>query len=166
SVRMMKELGYPQKAADLIAHYINVHSDNSKMFDLDDYMFAEEMRDPDVIAAFKAKANSVPDSRDPLDVLVHISKHGASRADRSILGALTEKELGTIFKRAGSKTRRVVKAALELAPSRPDEPDPLPLRAKSALISIGRESLLNRIRVKRYGITDGELAVGQSPTAE
>ena len=166
SVRMIKELGYPQKAADLIAHYIKVHSDNSKMFDLDDYMFMGEVRDPDVIAAFKAKANSVPDTRDPLDVLVHISKHGASRADRSILEALTVEELAAIFKRAGSKTRRVIKAAIELAPSESDEPDPLRLRAKSALISIGRESPLNRIRVKRFGITDSELAVGQTSMAE
>jgi lambda repressor-like predicted transcriptional regulator len=166
SVRMIKELGYPQMAADLIAHYIKVHSGNPKMFDLDDYAFAGEMRDPDVIAAFKVKANSVPDTRDPLDVLVHISKHGASRADRSILEALTVEELAAIFKRAGSKTRRVIKAAFELAPSKPDESDPLRLRAKSALISIGRESLLNRIRVKRFGITDSELAVGQTSTVE
>jgi hypothetical protein len=56
-----------------------------------------------------------------------------------------------------TSTRRVVNAALELAPRKPDEADPLPLRAKAALIEIGRESLLNRLRVKRYGITDAEL---------
>lgn len=157
SVRMIKELGYPQQAAELITLYIEAHSDNWKFFNLDDDMFAEEMRDPDVIEAFNAKANFVPDTRDPLDVLVHTSKHGTSRADWKRLEALSKEELIAIFKRAGSNTRRVVKAALELVPHKPDEPDLFPLRAKAALISIGRESLLNRIRVKRYGITDAEL---------
>lgn len=163
SVRMMKELGHPQMAADLITHYVKVHSDNLNMFDLDDYTFAEDVRDPDVIAAFNAKATSVPDARDPLDVFVHASKHGTSRADRRLLEALSTKDLIAIFKRAGSNTRRVVKAALELAPHKPDEADPLPLRAKAALIEIGRESLLNRIRVKRYGITDAELDTVAQP---
>lgn len=162
SVRILKELRYPQKAAELITHYVQVHADTPHMFDLEDYTFAEEMRDPDVRAAFNAKANSVPDTRDPLEVFIHTSKHGTSRADRKLLEALSTNDLTTIFKRAGSNTRRVVNAALELAPRKPDETDSVPLRAKAALIEIGRESLLNRIRVKRYGITDAELdAVAQ-----
>jgi hypothetical protein len=92
-----------------------------------------------------------------LDVLIHISKHGTSRADRKILEALSKEQLIAIFKRGGSNTRRIVKAALELAPRQHDDTDPLPLRAKAALIDIGKKSLLNRLRVKRYGITDAEL---------
>lgn len=157
SVRMLKELGYPKKATELIAHYVSVHSDNPQMFDLDDYTFAEEMRDPEVRAAFAAMAGAVVDNRDPLDVLIHISKHGTSRADRKLLEALSKEQLIAIFKRGGSNTRRIVKAALELAPRQHDDPDPLPLRAKAALIDIGKTSLLNRLRVKRYGITDAEL---------
>lgn len=157
AVRIMKELLCPEKAAELIAHYVEVHSENLGLFDLSEYTFSDDVRDPDVISAFNAKVASVPDTRDPLDVLIRISKYGSSLGDRKLLTALSADELTRIFKHAGSNTRRVVKAALELVPSEHDDPNAFALRAKAALISIGRESLINRIRVKRYGITDSEL---------
>jgi len=157
SVRMLKELGYPQKATELIEHYVGVHSENPKTLDLDAYPFAGDVRDPEVISAFNAKAGSVADTRDPLDVFVHVSKHGMSREDRKLLESLSKDDLVAIFKRAGANRHRVVQAAFDLVPGNPDEPPVTPARARQALIEIGRESLLNRLRVKRYSITDAEL---------
>ncbi len=165
SVRMLKELRFTDMAIRLLTHYIEVHSDQPSMFNLDEYTFAEEVRDPDVREAFGAKANSVPDERDPLDVFIHISKHGVSSADRKLLESLPTGQLIEIFKRTGVNTNRVVKAALEFPPGRPGEDNLVNNRAKEALISIGRESLLNRIRVKRFGITDAELDGTPTSTA-
>lgn len=157
SVRMLKQLGFENKALELIGHYVYAHSGNLRVFDLDGYAFSEDVQDADVRNAFEAKANSVPDTRDPLDVFIQVSKQGTSLADRKLLESLTTEQLIAIFRRADSNTRRVVTAALEHVPLKPDDPDPLHLRANAALISIGSESLLNRIRVKRYGITDDDL---------
>lgn len=157
AVRMMKELGFPQKAKDLLVHYVASHEASNAMFDLDSYTFSEEVRDPDVIAAFNAKFEGVPDARDPLDVLIGVSKHGTGRGDWKILRTLTAADLIAIFKRAGPNTRRVINACLENVSGNPESEPTLPKRAREALIEIGRESLLNRLRVKRYGITDAEL---------
>lgn len=157
AVRILKELGYPDRAKELITHYVETRSENDKMFDLEGYTFGEEVKDEDVRAAFNAKYQAVPDKRDPLDVLVSVSQRGTSRADRRLLSKLTTEEFKAIFKRAGADTRRVVEACLEMPPARPDEPDEIAARARAALIEIGRESAINRLRVRRYGITDEEL---------
>lgn len=157
SVRMLKELGHPDLATDLLNHYVSDHGADTKVFDLDSYVFSDDVRDPDVIDAFNRKFQAIPDSRDALEVMISVSKNGMTRADFNKLDALTVEALIAIFKRAGSDTRRVVNACLEVVPPKPtDEPSVAP-RAREALIRIGRESLLNRLRVKRFGISDDEI---------
>lgn len=157
SVRMLKELGFAAKATELIDRYMRVHEANVALFDLEGYAFSGDVRDPEVIAAFGAKTGSIKDDRPPRDVLIHISKRGASKADRNLVESLTTDDLVAIFQHGGPSTRRVVNAALEFASHKPNDVDSLPQRAKAALIEIGRKSKLNRLRVKRYGITDAEL---------
>ncbi|MEZ5971430.1 MAG: hypothetical protein R3C31_06490 [Hyphomonadaceae bacterium] len=157
AVRILKELGYSDLATDLLNQYIADHSAETKIFDLDNYVFSDEMKDPDVINAFNWKFQAIPDSRDPLDVMISVSKNGMTRADFSKLDALSVEELITIFKKAGSDTRRVINACMDVIPPKPTDEPSVAQRARQALIRIGRESPLNRLRIKRFGISDDEL---------
>jgi len=157
AVRILKELDHPKKASELIDHYVAANADNEGMFDLSEYTFAEDVNDTDVRAAFDARFQAIPDERDPLDVLIWVSKNGTRREDRRLLSKLSPNDFVAIFKRAGENTRRVIDACLDMGPMHPGEPAVVIERARAALVIIGRESAVNRLRVKRYGITDEDL---------
>ncbi len=59
TVKLLKELGWPDGAAELIAFYITSHTEDRKLFDLDNYPFAANIDDPDVVRAFREKLASL-----------------------------------------------------------------------------------------------------------
>jgi hypothetical protein len=49
TVSIFKELGRPEQAAEILRHYISIHGEGRELFDLRNYPFASEVKDPDVI---------------------------------------------------------------------------------------------------------------------
>ena len=55
AVGLLKDLGRPEQATQIIAHYIASRGENRKAFDLDTYPFKDKIDDPDVIWLLKEK---------------------------------------------------------------------------------------------------------------
>ncbi len=45
TVGLFKDLGYPEKAQQLVSHYIASHKDHPSVFDLEEYPFADSIND-------------------------------------------------------------------------------------------------------------------------
>ena len=152
TVWLFKELGRPDLAADLINRYIAVREDDRRFFDLDNQPFRERIDDPDVIKAFKDKYDSLKDDRDPAITLLSIAnKHGWSEEEIDALRAVTVDEYYRIFKMyEGQDLRKMVETCLSFRNS--ESMAEIAKRAVEALGRIGRESPINALRVRKYGI--------------
>lgn len=155
AVNVLKKIGFPEQAHDLLEKYMSHHNDKA-VFDLSANMFAHHVQDPDVIAAFAKKAKEFVDAPpSPIEAATRISKGGWSPEDEERLAAMSVDEFVTEFKIAKGKERRAfIFGSLEFR--RVSNASECQLRiaqnAKAALIKIGQESPLNALRLGAYSV--------------
>jgi hypothetical protein len=163
TIRLFKELGRPEQAAELLAHYMNERNENREFFDLGNDPFAS-VSDEDVKAAFNAKYAETEETRDLKTMLDKLSDNWSDDVIAT-LAAVPVTEYKTIFTQtSGPELRRLLKAVFQFdniinatAPMRE-----IADRARMALREIGAQSDINRRRVKRYGINLDEPAAEQA----
>jgi hypothetical protein len=149
-------LSFELAIGDTVARALQSRGNDRKFFDLDNHPFKESIDDPDIIQAFKEKCAELRDGRDPAAILLSIANtHGWSDADIGTLSALSIDEYYKIFKEGeGPELRTVIDTCLQFdriaSPSSPMSE--ISKRAKEALQRIGRESPINALRLRKYGI--------------
>jgi hypothetical protein len=154
TVKLLKELKRAQQAEEVIRYYFDNREEEQKFYDLDHYPFKEDVTDPDVIEAFRVKHASFRDARNPKDTLLRID-NGWGDGDLEMLAALTPENYREMFKGAGpDELPKLINNSLQFnrIANASAEMRQIAANAKAALTLIGRESDINRRRVRRYGI--------------
>ena len=157
TVKLLKDLGHNEKAAEAIEFYMKLRSDNLEFFNLSNYPFGDDVTDPDVRAAFNAKYESFKDDRSPAEILMHIGRNdNFSRDDLVLLSKLSANDFYAIFKKQkGTDLSRIIRASTQFENAAAvDEAmtKGISAKAKEALVRIGKESPINRRRVKKHNI--------------
>ena len=157
TVTLFKELGKPDKAAEIINHYVANRGQDPQLFNLRNYAFAGEIKDPDVVQAFRDKyATFKREEKDPGAILLRMaSVNGWNPEDITTLAALAADDFYVIFKKySGRELHKILGACLQFdnIGNATDAMKEIPKRARVALKQIGEESAINARRVKRYGV--------------
>jgi hypothetical protein len=156
TVAFFKELGRPGQAADMIQRYVAARGEDPGVFDLRNYPFGGDVKDPDVIDAFNKKYSTLVKEKDAKATLLTIAKaNGWSPEDVTFLSRLAPDEYYKVFKNSrGDDLRVLIKACLQFGTFGNAYPEMIEIsnRAKEALKRIGLESPINARRVRGYGI--------------
>lgn len=161
TVRLLKDLGHDEEAAEAIRHFMEQRTESRDFFDLSKIPFEDHITDPDIRDAFETKNQSFADDRSPVEVLVRIAKNQSwSRDDVALLSNLSADDFYTMFKeQKGSDFSRIIRASTQfenITGASADMMKGISAKAKEALIRIGGESRINRRRVRKYGVeSDG-----------
>jgi len=154
-VRLLKELGRETEAKELIEFYMQGRAEEKEFFDLTRYTAG--IGDPDVRAALSQRFASFVDQRSPVDVLAKIGQSdGWGSEDIALLSKLTEADFEQIFRNQDSaQLTDIIRAALKFGEVQgaPDDWARISSNARKALEKIGKESRLNTLRVKKFGIS-------------
>lgn len=160
TVKLLKDLGYQEKAEGALKYYMDERQEERSFFNLDNSAFGDEVTDLDVRTAFDAKYQSFADNRYPVDVLIHISKNQYWLPDDLLLlSELSTNDFYEMFKKKkGGDFARAIRGSLMFSDiiDADEKMKTITANAKAALMRIGEESQLNRRRVKRYGIEVGD----------
>jgi hypothetical protein len=156
TVRLLKDLGRPEQATEIISDYVASRGGNRKAFNLRNYPFPGKIDDPDVVRALKEKYATFADEQDPTAVVLSVAnRHGWSEEEISTLSALSVDEYYTMFKaHDGEVLRKIIDAVLQFDRilNASDPMREISKRAKEALKRVGRESPINALRVRKYGV--------------
>jgi len=153
TVTLFKELGRPEQAAEMLAHYMANRNENREFYDLSEDPFGS-ITDPDVRAAFEAKYAQTEEKRDIRAIIMNL-KDGWRDDDLSTLASIAVSDFKKIFEEtSGQELRRILSGVFQfdrIANATPQMQE-IAKRARLALREIGGESDINRRRVKRFGV--------------
>lgn len=157
SISMLKELGWGGDTGALIDGYLEAWSDAQPVFwDLDQSSFSSSITDPDVRAAFAAKAETYVDMRDLKEELIKLgTSSGWNPKDVAYLAAQSAEHYREIFKAlTGDELNAVIRGAFMFKNivNADEDMKAVTAAATTALKSIAAESPINQRRVRMYGI--------------
>ena len=142
AVSILKDIGFPEQASDLLAQYVAAH-DGKDIFDRSRYAFGSSITDPDVIKAFDEKAQRIRKPLPtPLEASARIYKGSWSPEDEESLAKLSVDNFVTLFRETkGSDRSTVVLGCLEFRKFSPASPrqKAIAANAEAALIHLGQE---------------------------
>ena len=156
TVRLFRELGEDAKADELIDLYVQVRADEPELFNLSEYSFSGDISDKKVREAFDNAYEGVAVSEPVKDVLLRLAgSNGWNNKDEIVLSDTTVDEYYDLFKsEAGDHLSDIVNACLKFGQfSNPTERQKqIADNAKEALVRIGKESAINALRVRKFGV--------------
>lgn len=157
TVILMKELGQPKVAQELLDFYIRERAADRRFFDLNEYPFGRDAIDPDMQAAFADQLAKMPADRDPVQILINVTLNsGWNEDDMEVATLLTTDEFLAAFKSLrGKDLRRFVQGALRFRNMKGLDPKYVAMssRAEEALRRIAVGSVINQRRIsQKYGI--------------
>ena len=156
AVSLLKDLDAPEKANDLLKLYIERRKSEEGLFDLSRNPFASDIKDPDVIGQFRQLNIRTKQTPTPLEALEHIARRSWGSGDIGALKALSVDEFYLLFKSLrGDELYTAVTALVEFGRiSNLGETERSIYKAgEAALKRVGKESALNRRRVRKFGIS-------------
>jgi hypothetical protein len=157
TVALFKELGRPEQAFEMIQQYIKIRGNNWELFDLHNYPFGDTVTDPDVISAFDEAFSRYKTVRNPTDTIIRIAETESwNPEDIALLCSLSSDDYWKIFKsHRGDDLRRIIKVCLQFDRffNAASDMQKISQLAKEALARIAKESKINALRVRSYGIT-------------
>jgi hypothetical protein len=161
AVTLLKDLGRPEQARELIRYFVDTRVAERDFWDLDEDSFGENVTDADVVTALNAKlATLEPQANDAAAILLNIAtSRGWNRRDLVVLSALTVDDYKRLFKaQRGRDLSKIIKAALAIGVHAGDGIDmqQISSRAKDALRQIGAESPVNARRIRKFGLKPAE----------
>lgn len=155
TVKLFKELGRGDKANELLAVYMEARKgEQRRFFNVEEYSFAENITEQEVIGAFNAKMATANEPRDFPELLSKL-RHGWSDDELEALASIPVDEYAAIFKAAkGKQLRQILAGALSFDNVVGATPTMLEIsrRARLALRAIAAESPINARRVAQRGI--------------
>jgi hypothetical protein len=166
TTRLLRQLGHGDIADELIDFYIEHRTQEVDLFNLADNPFSSDITDPAILERFNAKHSSFKPTLTIADAISYIATNsGFSNIHTEPLMKATEEDYYALFKiDHGEALSRIVKSCLQFD-NWNDDKKSIGIKARSALVRIGKESPLNAIRVRRYGITNEDLTDAAKPAA-
>ena len=159
TVRLFKDLGRSDQAAEMLKFYVHNRLEDHAFFDLDESAFGSHIDDPDVRAAFKEKSAKVEEKRDFAAMLMQL-KDGWSDEILQQLSTAPIEEYAKVFRsHEGADLRRILSGTFQFdnISNATDRMLEIANRARAALKVIGTESAINARRVRRFGVViDGK----------
>jgi hypothetical protein len=156
TVGLLKTLGRPEQAPEIIDKFVEARGKERSTFDLQAFPFGNEVTDPDVVNAFKGKLSTFPVKRAIKEILISIADTNSWNPDDiKMLAAIPVDEYYRLLKNTrGLELRKIIKASLMFDTMTGASPDmsELSSRVKEALKRIGKESPINARRVQPYGV--------------
>lgn len=158
TAKLLKELGRPDFAAEILKHYLDVHSkEDRRFFDLAQHPFREDINDPDVVQAFKNKYETFKNVRTPTEILLSMANsNGWTEEDITALSVVPVEEYRAVFKNhRDEELRKIINTCLQFdrISGVSATMTEISARARQALTLIGQESPINARRVQKFGIT-------------
>lgn len=159
-IELLRELGRDELASELIDFYVTSRSEEKKIFDYSSNMLPFGIKpDEELARRFNLQLTSMEETPTLENALAHIAQEqGWSAMQEEVLASATPDEFYSLFKSVTQKTlHSYIKAALRFQwDDANDRHLVITKNAKKALRRIGSESLINKIRIKRYGISADE----------
>jgi hypothetical protein len=157
TVWLLKGLGKPELAREVLDHYMEKNCRNREFFDLRNNSYGRYLDEPDVKHAFEERYNSFVEVRDPRLVLLSMRPDRIpSLEDIEVLSGLPAQDYYNIFKNLeGDLLSNLIFSCLQFdnIGNASDPMKEIVVRAKEALTRIGEESTLHAMRLIRYGIS-------------
>ncbi len=156
TVSLFRELGRNVEAAHAIDGYIVARCHEPEIFNLSNSHFFGDKIDSEIVDKFNKQFFLNEKKQSAKEILLKISeKNGWNQKDIEILANTSAEDYYAIFtSEIGDHLHRIVKKCLEFGQfSTSDEKQKtIASNAKAALIKIAKESNVNMIRVRRYGL--------------
>lgn len=151
---LLKDLGREQEAQHLVDHYVQNRSEEREFFDLDQNPFIKGGVDPYFREAFDRQRDELRENLDLKEILISLRDSWSEKV-LVFLSERSEEEYRDLFHACeGKELRRVVSSALSFRTvSNPTESmSKITQKAVAALKTIGQESRINALRIRKYGI--------------
>jgi hypothetical protein len=157
AVKVLKALGEPEKAAELIKVYLARPEWTKPSFDLKGHPFGSMLDEADVLRAFEEKYSTFSDDRDAKTVMIDIATTRSwSQEDLNIVGVLSVDDYYKMFKEhKGAELKSIINGCLQFKSIynlSGGSMNAVADRATEALRRIAQESRVNALRVKKYGV--------------
>jgi hypothetical protein len=156
TVQLFRELGEDDKADELIDYYIKTRAGEPEIFNLSSYSLAGEITDMKVRIAFDKAYEGVSVRESPKQVLMRLAEsNGWSHEDEIVLAETTPDEYYELFKNeSGDHLPGMVNTCLKFGrfANANDQQKQISENARKALTKIGKESALNALRVRKFGV--------------
>lgn len=156
TVQLFRELGEDEKAEELIESFIKARASEPEIFNLSGYPLAGEITDKKVRDAFDKAYEGASIRESPKQVLMRLSdSNGWSHQDEIVLAETTVDEYYELFKtESGDHLTEMVNACLRFGrfSNANERQKQIAENAEKALARIGKESAINALRVRKFGI--------------
>ena len=156
SIATLKKLGHGDGLDDLIKDYVDSRDDGKDFWVGDPVSPRFNIEDPDVIAAFAAKAGAFADDRTLKDVATAIVRdRGWSDGTLEFLDKHSADDFYAAMKSAKDEELRLVVYGLTYfrnIGNADERMKSISAKAVSALQRIGQESAINRLRVEKFSV--------------
>jgi hypothetical protein len=149
-VTLLRDLDQGERADQLIEHYIRVRSHEPAVFDLD-HGFGRDVSDETLRAAFAMKLSIVTETVSLLAAVEHMAtSNGWSPEEIGALSLATADDLYKLFKGPTTVPVHKMVAICQRFNQPPNEH--IAQRTHDALLRLGRDCRINRIRLRSYGL--------------
>ena len=156
TVILFRELGEHELADELIDLYIGHHGENPDYMNLKNYPFSGDITDETLRLKFEAKNSSLTRRQSPIEVLHRISRNNSwNPEDEDILAAVNAEEFYELFKsESGSDLSDIVNMCLKFGrfQNSNEKQQAISNNSTEALKRIARESKVNELRVRKFGV--------------
>lgn len=156
SIAILKKLGHRDGLDDLIKDYVDSRDDGKEFWVGDTVLQHFNIEDPDVIAAFAAKAGAFGDDRTLKGVATAIVRdRGWSEGTLEFIDKHSADDFYNTMKEAKDEELRLIVYGLTYfrnIENADERMKSISAKAVSALQRIGHESAINRLRVEKFGV--------------
>ena len=153
AVRLVRELGFDSKADEIIEIYIDQRRDTPQLFDVEHQSRLGEVDDERARArfleVFHASGNALG-LREAANLIVENEQWDGGIVS-AFLCAQPDQLVDLLRENQGPNLQRLVTGIFRL-PANQEERETIRVSLVSAMKTIGRETLLNKIRVARWGV--------------
>ncbi|ONT74555.1 hypothetical protein A8E45_14930 [Burkholderia cenocepacia] len=153
TVKVLRELGLDEKADEIIEIYIGKRRDTPRIFDVDHHSRLGEVDDPRTRARFLEIFNNSGDAltlQEAADIIV-ANEHWDDRVVPAFVRAESEQLVELLMVNQGENLPKLISGMLNL-PVGMEDRERVRLNVVGALTVVGRQSPLNRMKVKRWGV--------------
>lgn len=157
TVLLFRELGKDEKASELIDYYILSRKNEIEIFNLKDHNFFGDIKDSEIVDKFSKIYLGNINKETSEEILKRIIENKIWRPeDEIILSNTSVEEFYQIFKQnKGSILSKLVSNCLQFNEysNANDNQKKIVNSATIALKKIGKEGIINKLRIKKFGIT-------------
>lgn len=156
SIAILKKLGHGDGLEELLKTYVDSRADGKDFWVGDPVSPRYQITDPDVAAAFAAKAAAFVDERNLHDVAIAIVRNSGWGGDTlEFIDKHSADDFYAVIKAAKGDDLRLVVYGLtyfQKIVNADERMKSISAKAVSALQRIGQESAINRLRVEKFGV--------------